>query len=301
FPLVEKRVTRWERAAGVPTVLTYHMDADFHGATGIPGAGLITRAYRRFSAHPALDACDIVVSNSHGYAKVSPVLSRHLDKVRVVYKGVDPSRLGVVPGDRSVPPRAEPGERLLPGSSPSEKRVVFVGRLVPYKGIGILLDAVRALRAELPNLKLYVAGTGPLSASLRETVEREGLTQSVRFLGFVPDEQIGTLYRSADVVACPSIGLMESTATTLEEAAACGTMTLGSSLSGTDETVPADGTHGLLSPPGDAKALAAALHRLLNQPRPTERFRFRTGDDTANDYLALFAELGVGPGSLARH
>lgn len=293
FPFVERRVAQWAERAGVPTVLTYHMDADFGGASRTPGAGLVTFAYRRLSAFPALSRCARVISNSMGYARASPVLSRYLGRVRSVGKGVDVDRLGLRGAGKEIPPRGEPGSAVLPGSEPSERRVLFVGRLVPYKGVPVLLRAVAEARRSDPGVRLYVAGRGPEEAGLRRQSRELGLESVVRFLGFVPDATLSVLYRSVDVVACPSISPLESTATALEESAAVGTPILGSDLPGASESLPNDGIHGLLVPPGNVPAVAGGLLRLLHQPRPSERLPFRTWDDTTADYLAVFRELGV--------
>lgn len=289
FPGIERRVTAWAAEHEIPTVLTYHMDA----TAGTSVGRAVTSMYRAFSARPAIRRARAVVSNSRGYAGVSPVLSRHLDRVRVIAKGVAPERLGIGAPGSPRPARLEPGDELLPGSHPEEHRVVFVGRLVPYKGLNVLLDAVPAVLRSYPRLRVYIAGKGPQRAELESQSQRLGTTEQVRFLGFVPDERLGDLYRAADVVACPSLNLMESTATTLEEAAACGTPVLGSSLPGADETIPNDGTHGRLVPPGDPRAVADALIDLLGRPRPTDPLAYRTWDDTAAEYLALFRELGA--------
>jgi glycosyltransferase involved in cell wall biosynthesis len=294
FPTIERKVVQWANAAKVPVVLTYHMDADLGGAGGAPGAGFVTAGYRRFSAHPALSGADAVVSNSLGYAAASPVLSQHMPKVRVIAKGVDLDRLGLRGPISGI--RLDPGPDLLPGSDPKDRRVLFVGRMVPYKGLPFLLDAIANVAPSVPRLRLYLAGTGPERPALEAKVVRLGLQDTVTFLGFVPDQRLGELYRSADVVACPSVGTLESTATTLEEAASLGTPTLGSNLPGADETVPNDGIHGLLCPPGDVDALSRALDRLLGQPRPPPRAAPRTWDDTAQEYRKLFEELGYAPG-----
>ena len=291
FPSVERKVVRWAARAGVPVVLTYHMDANFGEVRGTPGAGLVTMAYRSLSARPALRGASAIVSNSLGYARDSPVLRTCLEKVRVIAKGVDRERFGVM---GPLPPgRLEPGPDLLPDADPADRRVLFVGRLVPYKGVSVLIDAVARIAPSIPRLRLYIAGRGPLRPELEQQVGRLGIGPLVRFLGFVPDARLGELYRSVDVVACPSVGRLESTPTTLEEAAALGTPTVGSNLGGVDESVPHDGVHGLLCPPRDPAALALALQRLLVQPRPPPMDRWRSWEDTASDYLALFQELGA--------
>jgi glycosyltransferase involved in cell wall biosynthesis len=286
FPMVEAPAVRWARRAGVPSVLTYHMDADLSGASNSPGAGLVTPAYRRISAFPALSGCDVVVSNSRGYAEASPVLSRYLPKVRVIPKGADPERLGL----------GHPHARERPPSVPSDvsgPTVAFVGRLVPYKGVSVLLEATERLLRDGVPLTVLVAGRGPLLEELKAEASRRGLRHHVRFLGFVPDGEVGDLYRFADVVCCPSIGTLESSATALEEAAMCGTPVVGSDLPGASETIPHDGTRGLLVPPRDPNALAHALRRMLGQERPTGDAPVRTWDDVAREYEGLFDELGA--------
>jgi glycosyltransferase involved in cell wall biosynthesis len=284
FPMVERWVSGWAHRAGVPLVLTYHMDAEVSGR----GIGTIARSlYRSWSARPALAGASAVVSNSLGYARASPVLSGYLPKVRVIPKGVDPGRLGV---DRTEPVIATtlglPPDSALGGV----RKVVFVGRLVPYKGIPVLLEAMQLLARDSPAAHLYLAGRGPEEAHLRRVIAERGLNRQVTFLGFVPDDRIGPLYRWADVVACPSISTMESTPTSLEEAASLGTPVLGSNLPGAAETIPSDGIHGLLVPPGDAIAVAAGLRRLLSAPHWTPD-RVRTWSDVAEDYLQLYRSL----------
>jgi glycosyltransferase involved in cell wall biosynthesis len=286
FPMVEAPAIRWAKRAGVPSVLTYHMDADLGGASSTPGAGLVTPAYRRLSAFPALAGCDAVVSNSRGYAEASPVLSRYLPKIRVIPKGADPERLGI----------GRATDRTRPASVPADVKgpvVAFVGRLVPYKGVSVLLEATERLLRDGEKLTVVLAGRGPLLEELKAEVSRRHLEGTVRFLGFVPDDQIGALYRFADVVCCPSIGTLESSATALEEAAMCGTPVVGSDLPGASETIPHDGTRGLLVAPKDPDALAHALRRMLGQERPTGPSAVRTWEDVARDYERLFDEFGA--------
>jgi glycosyltransferase involved in cell wall biosynthesis len=227
-----------------------------------------------------------VISNSLGYAKASAVLSGHLNKVRVIAKGVDPDRLGLGKGRPTHLPSI-PG---IEPADPSRRRIVFVGRLVSYKGLPVLIDAVNRLVQEGPSVHLYIAGRGPEESHLKSRVKHVGLEGHVTFLGFVPDEEVGDLYRWADVVTCPSISMLESTPTTLEEAASLGTPVVGSDLPGASESIPSDGIHGLLVPPGDPSALADGIRRLLQVDHwsPT---RTRTWDDVAGEYLRVFAQF----------
>lgn len=282
FPRVEGRVTRWASRAHIPVALTYHMDAEFGENPRALRALLVGGAYRRWSALPALRRANAVVSNSLGYARASPVLSRFLPKVRVIQQGVDLDRL------RSSGP-APPGS--VPPRSPGVARVLFVGRIVPYKGLPYLIEAVgQRVQAGHP-LELLIGGRGPQLDELKAQVARAGLGGAVRFLGFVPDAAIGALYADADVVACPSVSLLESTPITLQEAMAFGTPVLGTTLPGTEETVPNDGVRGRLVPPMEASALAQAIGELTSRPRPTGATLARSWSDTAEAYLQLFSEL----------
>jgi rhamnosyl/mannosyltransferase len=286
FPFVESPASRTAKRAGIPVVLTYHMDADLGASQGHFGASLVTRSYRRWSAHPALEIADAVVSNSRGYAEVSPVLRQHLAKVRVIAKGVDPERLGLSSGSTGQVPNTPP-------SAVGPRKILFVGRLVPYKGLPHLLEATDLLVREGHDVKVEIAGRGPQRPELEEKVRVLGLGARVSFLGFVPDRSLGDLYRGADVTVVPSLGLMESSATTLEEASVCGSPVVGSDLPGAAETIPNDGHRGILVPPGNSAALADAIGRILRQPRPPPPEHVRTWEDVAADYRRLFLELGV--------
>jgi len=283
FPWVERQVTHWARRAGVPTVLTYHMDAQFGGGAGW-SSRVVTGAYQWTSATAALDACSAVVSNSLGYARASPLLSRFMGKVRVIYQGIDLDRLRANGG----------GTGIVPPRTDGVGRVVFVGRLVGYKGLDDLLAAMQRVVAGGRRVELLIGGKGPELDRLRALSTHLGLDGSVRFLGFVPDGAVGPLYAGADVVVCPSVSLLESTPITLQEAMAFGTPVLGTTLPGTEETVPDDGVHGRLVAPRDPNALAAALIELLDHGQRSDRPFVRGWDATARDYLALFDELTAG-------
>lgn len=290
FPRVERAVTRWARAAGIPTVLTYHMDAEFGRNPRGLFPRLVSGAYRAVSARPALRNCNVVISNSLGYAKASPVLSRFLDKVRVIYQGVDIERIraGGDDGGASLPPRR-----------PGVARIVFIGRVVPYKGLPDLLEATSRLREAGRSVELLLGGKGPQLEELRARSSELGLDGVVTFLGFVPDAAVGALYRSADVVACPSISLLESTPITLQEAMAFGTPVVGTTLPGTEESIPNDGRRGRLVAPHDVEALARALGELIDAGRPPEAGPVRTWQATADEYLRLFDELARSGGPAA--
>lgn len=292
FPWVERRVAAWGLKAGVPVVLNYHMDALPGGDAGGWRNRLVVGGYRTLSAHPALERARAIVVSSRGYAEGSPVLGRHLDRIRVVLQGIDPGRLEGVPPEAVADSRRRPELFEVPGVGPETRRVVFVGRLVYYKGLGYLLRGFAELVARgSGDAVLLIGGRGPESARLQALSRELGLGDRVRFLGFVPDDALGRLYRSADVVACPSVNLLEATPISLLEAARLGTPTLSTTLPGNAETLPSTGRQGRLVPPRASGPIADALQALLESGRPVDRYPVRSWEDTAADLGRLFDEL----------
>jgi colanic acid/amylovoran biosynthesis glycosyltransferase len=175
---------------------------------------------------------------------------------RLIAQGAAPETTHVLPmgADVDLIRAGGAAEEQVPG------RILFVGRLVEKKGLAVLIDALRGVRA--PGWSLEVAGDGPLRAEL--TARAEGLP--VTFRGALPRTEIAKAYARSVVVAVPSVaaasGDQEGLPVALLEAMAAGCAVIGSRIAGIDAAV-VDGDSGLLVPPGNAAALAAALDELL--------------------------------------
>src|ERR1039458_5346906 len=158
---------------------------------------------------------------------------------------------------------------------PTEGRlVVSVSRLVPRKGMDVLIEAVGQLSAERPDLTLAIGGSGRDRRRLELAARR--CSAPVRFLGRVADDDLPMLDAAADVWAmcCRDrwFGLeQEGFGIVFLEAAAAGVAQLAGRSGGSDEAV-VDGKTGLVvDRPGDATAVAAALARLLDDSELRER------------------------------
>lgn len=140
-------------------------------------------------------------------------------------------------------------------------RILFVGRLVEKKGAAVLLEAIRAL-ADQPGWALDVIGDGPLRADLER--QAEGLP--VTFHGTAGRAQLAAAYARAQIAVFPSkaaaSGDQDGLPVALLEAMAAGCVVVASRIPGIDAAV-VDKASGVLVPPGDASALAAALRDLL--------------------------------------
>jgi glycosyltransferase involved in cell wall biosynthesis len=141
-------------------------------------------------------------------------------------------------------------------------RVGFVGRLIPHKGVDVLLGAV----VHDDRMRVEIFGAGPELESLTGSVARLGIADRVTFHGHVEEEDIPGIYRHFDVLAVPSVpmpGWIEQFGRVVVEAQAAGIPVVASASGALPDVV---GDRGLLVPPGDPGALHAALSRFLDEP-----------------------------------
>ena len=230
-----------------------------HGAeVTVPGRIPVARqALAAVLARASLAVC----AGGYPAAEARHAAGRRMPPVAEVPPGVDTERFRPLDDAARAVARAElglPADALL---------VVSVSRLVPRKGMDVLVDAAAALASSFPELVVAVAGDGRDRPRLEARVQRTGAP--VRLLGRVPDEALPGLYGAADVfvMACRSrwLGLeQEGFGIVFLEAAAAGVPQVAGRSGGADEAV-VDGETGLVvGDPGDAGAVAAALRRLLS-------------------------------------
>jgi colanic acid/amylovoran biosynthesis glycosyltransferase len=193
---------------------------------------------------------------------------RHADAVttvntdmrdRLVELGADPRTTVVISMGAHIAeirPLAEVAERR-PG------RILFVGRLVEKKGVSVLLEALRLLGEA--GYDLRVVGDGPLRSQL--TSESSGLP--VELVGVLGREALAAEFGAASIAVFPSVpaasGDQDGLPVSLLEAMSAGCAVVASDLPGLRDAVE-DGLSGLLTAPGSAEELAAALRRLLGDP-----------------------------------
>lgn len=148
-------------------------------------------------------------------------------------------------------------------------RILSVGRLIPVKGMDILLRAIAALNSRHP-LQLWIAGDGPQRPRLEHLADELGLGEKVTFLGWVEYTRMAELMAQAHLFVLasrtdPQTGETEGSPTVLLEAQAVG-LPVVSTLHGDIPFIVRQGETGVLVPEGDAEALAAALDDLLTHP-----------------------------------
>ncbi len=155
-----------------------------------------------------------------------------------------------------------PGDDVpLPAAGPAQEDVVgFVGRLVPEKGLGVLLAALQRLPSRVHCL---VVGDGPLRAELEAQADLPALRGRVRFAGLVEPARLGGYLRRMCALAVPSLttpGWKEQYGRVIGEAMSCGVPVIGSDSGAIPEVI---GSAGVIVPEGEPGALADALSRVL--------------------------------------
>ena len=262
---------------GKPAVLTYHSD--------VVRQQFLLSVYRPLMRR-YLGAMDRIVATSPNYFATSEVLKEFADKVAVIPIGLDePSYPALDECNRDLAPAAERYGRDF---------FLFVGVLRYYKGLHILLDAIKGAP-----YNVIIVGAGPVEAELREQALRLGL-DNVVFAGFVSDREKMALFQLCRAVVFPSYLRSEAFGVTLLEGAMSARPLISAEVGSGTSHVNIDGETGLVVPPGNSLALRAAMDELYCDERKAramgERARQRyealfTGRGMGEQYAAIYAEV----------
>jgi len=198
-----------------PHVVTYHNDVlvpEVVDGFRIPSfAGGFIEKFNAKITIPLLESCDVIVATTSSYALTSPILSQFMEKVEVIPNAVD-TRI------------------FKPGKSEREPVVLYVGRLVEYKGVDILLRAMQNVRRKMEDSKLVVVGDGEDRKRLEVLSEKLGV--GAEFMGRLPDSEVADWIRRAKVLVLPSISRLEAFGIVLLEAMASATPVIASNIPG---------------------------------------------------------------------
>ena len=190
-----------------------HFQGPWGAESRVEGAGALSVLARELVEHRVYRRADRAIVLS---AAFRDVLAREyrvpMDRIHVIPGGVDVDRFAIA---------ASPTECRRALGWPTDRPIVLcVRRLVRRVGVDTLVEAVNVLRARVPDALVLIAGTGPLRAELEARVATLGLEQHVRFLGFLPDADLPTAYRAADLTVVPTAALEGFGLITVESLAA---------------------------------------------------------------------------------
>ena len=186
------------------------------------------------------------------------------EKITVLPNGVDTERVTPIPRD----------EELARELGVQEKTVIgYVGSILDYEGLGLLIDAAAVLAAERDELHVLLVGDGAELESFRDRVREDGLDRVITFTGRVPHEEVERYYSLVDITPFPRLPLpvceMVSPLKPFE-AMAMGKAVIASDVAALAEIVT-PGMNGLLHAKGEAASLTTELRRMLDDPELVRR------------------------------
>lgn len=208
-------------------------------------------------------------------------------KIRVIYLGVDRHFRPVK--DEAAHDKVRKAHGL------SDKIILFVGTLQPRKNIGGLIEAFRILieKENIPHQLVLAGCKGWEHSDVFHKISRHGLTSRVKWLGYVPYEDLPVIYSIADILVLPSF--YEGFGFPILEAMACGTPVVTSDVSSMPEVA---GDAALLIDPNKPEEIAGAVGRVLNDTalarmlceRGLERVKEFTWEKCADETMRVFEE-----------
>jgi glycosyltransferase involved in cell wall biosynthesis len=185
-------------------------------------------------------------------------------KIRQHYPDVDPHKVRIVPNGvetQKFQPNGDTTQVTRLIHAAGRQVVLFVGRLIPRKGLPYLVEAAKTVVKEHKNTLFVLVGNGPQRAVLEAEVAKANLTHNFLFLGDVSEALLPQVYRCADAFVLPSI--QEGQGIVLLEAQATAVPVVAFRVSGVTEALQ-DGKTGVLVKPADTAELAQALLQLLS-------------------------------------
>jgi glycosyltransferase involved in cell wall biosynthesis len=199
--------------------------------------------------------------------------SAYLRKLAVSW-GLPPERVLVVPNPAPDLPELPTRDEARAALSVPGRLIAFAGRLGRQKALEIGLAAV----AQVGDVSLVLAGDGPEREPMEARAAELGLADRVRFVGSLPRRGVLELFRGADATLLSSS--WENFPHTVVESLAVGTPVIATRVGGVPEVLT-DGENGLLVPPGDPDALAAAIRRFFEEPGLRGRLTRAAADSVA--------------------
>jgi glycosyltransferase involved in cell wall biosynthesis len=218
-----------------PLVITVHEDRD------LLSKEIESRDRRIFWAWKSADA--LIRINKLDI----PRLKEHNANVHHIPGGFNSKRL--------FPASKEESRKRL--NLPAEKKILFnLAGLYPYKGHTHLIEAMKKVSQRRSDIVCYIGGLGPLRVDLQRHIDSLGLSDMVKLIGYVANDEIGDWFTASDAFVLPS--LSEGTPAVMFEALACGKPVVASRVGGIPEIITSDG-YGLLVEPGNSHDLAEKI------------------------------------------
>ena len=241
-------ITLMLKGIKIPMVATYHCD--------IVSFPVLKKLYSPI-LHSFLRHCVQIVTTSPQLGQASLDIQPYQKKIRMIPLSVPP----IMIKDENI--KLTESLKTL-----SENRMVlFVGRLVSYKGLTYLLEAMKKVDGHL-----VIVGEGGEKEDLQELVKKNLLSKKVTFAGFVTDQDLVSYYQAAKLVVLSSVNEGEALGICLIEGLAMGRPLVTTNLATGVSFVNEHEITGLVVPARDSSSLASAIQRIMNHPEDWKKF-----------------------------
>lgn len=241
FPYPVGETSQWLLRRGKGTVMSYHSD--------VVRQASILRVYRPVMER-VLQQVDAIIIGSPPMRN-STYLAPYQSKLHLIPYGIPLERFR---RPASCPPRGKDDPFTM----------LFVGRLRYYKGLESLIRALPQIPAPA---RLRVVGIGPMEAEWKALAQETGVSERIEWLGETSDEDLPGLYHAADLFVLPASHTSEAFGLVQVEAMAAGLPVVCTELGTGTTYVNLDGVTGVVVPPRDPGALAAAINALIEDPQ----------------------------------
>lgn len=205
-----------------------------------------------------LRKCETIVVATKGHILGSKYLPAYKDKCRIIPYGVDTEEFN--------PNSVEPDLKTILTSKLNKeesKKALFVGRLVHYKGVEVLVRAMK----DVTDTELFICGSGPLSSELKAISSELGLTDRIHFLDYLNERELKAAYNDCDFFVLPSIQRSEAFAIVQIEAMAYGKPVINTRLDSGVPYVSIDQETGITVTPESSSELANAINTLAHDEK----------------------------------
>ena len=249
-PFTERFAAKGAKESNKPLVVTHHCDLELKGFFG----NFAVNLYQSMLGKYPLEVADKVISTTKSYATTSRSLW-DVD-VEVVPNAVDINRFH---------PRNQGSHIREKHANNQEPLALFVGRLVPHKGIGILIRAIK----RTTNGKLMIVGDGPYRSWLEILAKKLEIEDRIIFVGPISDYWLPAYYAATDVVVLPSTSRLEAFGIVGLEGMASGKPLILSDIPGVRDVISNE--EGFIVEPLDPDAISEALEKIWNGPEMSKQ------------------------------
>lgn len=229
---------------GKPWIVFYHSDIAMHNdKRKSPIYPILKAIYMALSQKPiVMGMARRITPTSPQYVGLSDLLKDYRKKITVIPNGVDTN------------------QRFPRKSLRRRKQILYVGRMIYYKGIDYYLEALQHVFKKYPDYNAVMVGEGPKLEEWRRLSRELGIDANIKWMGYMNDELLTRAYQESKLFVLPSTHKSEAFGIVLMEAQACGTPVVTTSISG---TAYAGEPGGIVVAPKDSKALSAAIMKLI--------------------------------------